>query len=253
VVGVGALAAGKKAVLAEKALAAGDRERHHDAVAYPELFVLGSDLDDFAHGFVAEHVALFHRRHDAIHQMEVRPANRARCHLDNRIATVLDLGIRHAIAPDVVLAMPSQRFHRCLLRTARNTNAERKFCSLPSTEEEGREVDVRVRCSTTPTRRESMSATRTFAIVTGASTGIGFELAKRCAKDGYDLLIAADERTIEQAATSLRGAGAEVDAIQADLGTTEGVDKLYAAAKGPWAMLSSTRISTRPDASLTPT
>jgi short-subunit dehydrogenase len=77
-----------------------------------------------------------------------------------------------------------------------------------------------------------MSATRPFAIVTGASTGIGFELAKRCAKEGYDLLIAADERTIEQAATSLRGAGAEVDAIQADLGTTEGVDKLYAAAKG---------------------
>ena len=39
-----------------------------------------------------------------------------------------------------------------------------------------------------------MSATRPFAIVTGASTGIGFELAKRCAKEGYDLLIAADER-----------------------------------------------------------
>ena len=37
-----------------------------------------------------------------------------------------------------------------------------------------------------------MSATRPFAIVTGASTGIGFELAKRCAKEGYDLLIAAD-------------------------------------------------------------
>jgi short-subunit dehydrogenase len=77
-----------------------------------------------------------------------------------------------------------------------------------------------------------MSATRPFAIVTGASTGIGFELAKRCAKEGYDLLIAADEPAIEQAAASLRGAGAKVDAIQADLGTTEGVDKLYAAAQG---------------------
>ena len=44
------------------------------------------------------------------------------------------------------------------------------------------------------THRESnMSATRPFAIVTGASTGIGFELAKRCVKEGYDLLIAADE------------------------------------------------------------
>ena len=76
-----------------------------------------------------------------------------------------------------------------------------------------------------------MSAIRPFAIVTGASTGIGFELAKRCAKEGYDLLIAADEPAIEQAAMSLRGLGAEVP-VQADLATTEGVDKLYAAAKG---------------------
>lgn len=77
-----------------------------------------------------------------------------------------------------------------------------------------------------------MSAPRPFAIVTGASTGIGLELAKRCAKEGYDLLIAADEPAIEQAAISLRGAGAEVEAVQADLGTTEGVDRLYAATKG---------------------
>jgi short-subunit dehydrogenase len=76
-----------------------------------------------------------------------------------------------------------------------------------------------------------MSATRPFAIITGASTGIGFELAKRCAKEGYDLLIAADEPEIEKAATLLRGEGAEVAALQADLATTEGVDKLYAAAK----------------------
>jgi short-subunit dehydrogenase len=77
-----------------------------------------------------------------------------------------------------------------------------------------------------------MSATRPFAIVTGASTGIGFELAKRCAKEGYDLLIAADEPAIKEAAMSLRSAGTEVEAVEADLATTEGVDKLYAAAKG---------------------
>ena len=77
-----------------------------------------------------------------------------------------------------------------------------------------------------------MSSSRPLAIVTGASTGIGFELAKRCAKEGYDLLIAADEPEIEQAAASLRSGGTEVEAIQADLATTEGVDKLYAAVKG---------------------
>ncbi len=39
-----------------------------------------------------------------------------------------------------------------------------------------------------------------LAIVTGASTGIGYELAKCCAEDGFDLIIAADESAIEKAA-----------------------------------------------------
>src|SRR4051812_3434572 len=77
-----------------------------------------------------------------------------------------------------------------------------------------------------------MSDSRLFAIVTGASTGIGFELARRCAKEGYSLLIAADEPEIEQAAASLRQGGTQVEALQADLATTEGVDKLYSAARG---------------------
>jgi uncharacterized protein len=81
-------------------------------------------------------------------------------------------------------------------------------------------------------REIDMSAPRPFAIITGASTGIGFELAKRYAKEGYDLLIAADEPEIEKAATLIRSDGAKVEAVQADLATTEGVDKLYAAAKG---------------------
>ena len=77
-----------------------------------------------------------------------------------------------------------------------------------------------------------MSSTRKFAIVTGASTGIGLELARCCAKEGFDLLIAADEAEIEQAAASLRSHGTRVEAVQADLATLEGVDKLYAAANG---------------------
>src|SRR3978361_746919 len=77
-----------------------------------------------------------------------------------------------------------------------------------------------------------MSATRLFAIATGASAGVGFERAERCASEGDDLLIAADEAAIEQAALKLRADGAQVDAVQADLATIEGVDKLYAATKG---------------------
>ena len=76
------------------------------------------------------------------------------------------------------------------------------------------------------------SDNRPLAIVTGASTGIGFELAKQCRDNGFDLLIAADEPEIERAASSLRQGGASVEAVQADLSGPEGVDKLYAAAKG---------------------
>lgn len=69
-------------------------------------------------------------------------------------------------------------------------------------------------------------------MVTGASTGIGFELAKCCARQGFDLLIAADEPEIENAASRLRSEGAKVEAVQADLATQNGVDALYAAASG---------------------
>lgn len=73
---------------------------------------------------------------------------------------------------------------------------------------------------------------RKFAIVTGASTGIGLELAKCCARDGYDLLIVADEPEIEDAAQEIRTLGAAVESLEADLATIEGVDELAAAAKG---------------------
>jgi len=76
------------------------------------------------------------------------------------------------------------------------------------------------------------SSTSKFAIVTGASTGIGYELAKYCAEDGFDLLIAANEPEINQVAEELRGLGVEVAALEVDLSTTEGVDELYEAARG---------------------
>jgi short-subunit dehydrogenase len=69
-----------------------------------------------------------------------------------------------------------------------------------------------------------------LAIVTGASSGIGFELARQCAHNGFDLLIAADEAGIHEAARHLQAEGATVEAIEADLATTEGVDRLLAAA-----------------------
>ncbi|MCW2381715.1 MULTISPECIES: SDR family NAD(P)-dependent oxidoreductase [unclassified Sphingobium] len=71
-----------------------------------------------------------------------------------------------------------------------------------------------------------------FAIVTGASTGIGFELAHLIAQDGYDLLVVADEPLIDAAAQDFRRHGGDVRSLEADLSTLEGVDRLLAAAEG---------------------
>ena len=71
-----------------------------------------------------------------------------------------------------------------------------------------------------------------FAIITGASTGIGFELATLAAKNGYDILVVADEPLIEAAAEDFRQFGAEVRSVEADLSTLQGVDDLLLAAEG---------------------
>src|SRR6187431_1072496 len=76
------------------------------------------------------------------------------------------------------------------------------------------------------------SQSRPFAIVTGASTGIGYELAKCCAENGFDLLIAADQSAIHQAAQELRRMGATVQAVETDLATRHGVETLYNAVQG---------------------
>jgi short-subunit dehydrogenase len=69
---------------------------------------------------------------------------------------------------------------------------------------------------------------RPLAVVTGASSGIGYELAKHAVHHGYDLVIAADMPEIVEAAQALREMGAKVDHLQVDLATMEGVDRLYA-------------------------
>jgi short-subunit dehydrogenase len=76
------------------------------------------------------------------------------------------------------------------------------------------------------------SRTRPLAVVTGASAGIGYELAKCCAAHGFDLLLAADQPSIHDAAQDCRALGVAVKAIEADLARLEGVDRLYAAIKG---------------------
>ena len=68
---------------------------------------------------------------------------------------------------------------------------------------------------------------RPLAVVTGASTGIGYELARCCAVEGFDLIVVADEPEIESAAREFVLLGGNVEAVEADLSTLEGVDLLY--------------------------
>lgn len=82
------------------------------------------------------------------------------------------------------------------------------------------------------------TSSRPLALVTGASSGIGFNLATCCAEHGFDLLLAADQ-PLDEAALDCRTLGAAVQALQADLATREGVDALVQALNGrvPQALL----------------
>lgn len=76
-----------------------------------------------------------------------------------------------------------------------------------------------------------MGHSRKLAVVTGGSSGIGYELAGLCAQNGFDLVIAADEPGIASAAEALRSMGARVETVQVDLATTHGVERLYEAVR----------------------
>ena len=71
-----------------------------------------------------------------------------------------------------------------------------------------------------------------LALVTGASTGIGFELATLAAQNGYDVMIVADEPLIEAAAADLVQFGTQITPLEADLSTFDGVDQVLAAIGG---------------------
>ena len=72
-------------------------------------------------------------------------------------------------------------------------------------------------------------STRKLAVVTGASAGIGLELARECVENDFDLVICAEDHGIHNAAEHLSKAGAFVLPVQADLSMYEGVKSLYQA------------------------
>jgi short-subunit dehydrogenase len=87
--------------------------------------------------------------------------------------------------------------------------------------------------SSAPRRRSPWDEAekRPLAVVTGASSGIGYNLARLAALNGFDIVVAADEERIKAAAPDFAKLGANVRAVEADLSTEMGVDALYAAVK----------------------
>jgi len=71
-----------------------------------------------------------------------------------------------------------------------------------------------------------------LAVVTGASSGIGYELAREFAEHGFDLIIAAEDGGIVEARQAFEGLGARVESVQVDLAKAEGVEKLWERVKG---------------------
>jgi short-subunit dehydrogenase len=66
-----------------------------------------------------------------------------------------------------------------------------------------------------------------LALVTGASSGIGLELAKQLAGRGYDVVIASSGDRLNSAAAEIRDSGHQVIEVNADLATRDGVDQLW--------------------------
>ena len=70
------------------------------------------------------------------------------------------------------------------------------------------------------------SSTRPFAVITGASRGIGFEIARLLAADGYDLMIASEDAELEGAREEL-SRSTSVEAVRVDLARSEGVESFH--------------------------
>jgi len=74
---------------------------------------------------------------------------------------------------------------------------------------------------------------RPLALITGASSGIGYELARQFAQDGYDLILTATTQAgLDSAVAELTRDGVQISTVVADLTDYQGVEAVYAAVRG---------------------
>jgi short-subunit dehydrogenase len=66
-----------------------------------------------------------------------------------------------------------------------------------------------------------------LAVITGASSGIGYNLAKVFAENGYDLVVNSAGERLGSAMSDFEAMGVQVTAVQADLATFEGCDTFW--------------------------
>src|ERR1700722_11453285 len=109
------VAAGIELLATEKTVTASDDERHHNSISFFKLPDRATYLDNDTHRLVAKHIALLHSPHKTVIKMEIRPADRGRSDLDNRVGRFLDLGIGNCINSHVVFAVPTKCSHKILL------------------------------------------------------------------------------------------------------------------------------------------
>src|SRR5947207_14240515 len=106
-VAIGTVAAGPEFFLAKETFATTDGERDHYAITLLKFGNRASDFHHFAHRFVAEDVALFHRWHVIIVKMQVRPADSGRCDFYNDITRIFDDRIGNSVATHIPFAVPN--------------------------------------------------------------------------------------------------------------------------------------------------
>jgi short-subunit dehydrogenase len=73
-----------------------------------------------------------------------------------------------------------------------------------------------------------MNEMKPLALVTGASSGIGLELARQFATHDFDVVVTAEDAGLASAAADLRTTGAVVHEVRADLRSDDGVRQLWA-------------------------